>query len=70
MGKRLLAALSRQISNLKTAFGFDDSSSEKEEKAVEAVKKEPILKEQFLQRLKQKKSDKLLNIEVRVSSTF
>ncbi|KAJ8305250.1 hypothetical protein KUTeg_015795, partial [Tegillarca granosa] len=65
MGKRLLAALSRQISNLKTAFGFDDSSSEKEEKAVEAVKRDPILKEQFVQRLKQKKSDKLLNIEVR-----
>uniref|UniRef100_A0A8W8NAF5 Tyrosine-protein phosphatase domain-containing protein n=1 Tax=Magallana gigas TaxID=29159 RepID=A0A8W8NAF5_MAGGI len=38
---------------------------EKEEKAVAGVKREPIAAEQFLQKLKQKKSDKHLNIEVR-----
>ena len=66
MGKRLLETLSRHIINIKSVFGFDDSTSEKEEKAVEAVKRDPIAAEQFLQRLKQKKSDKHLNIEVRV----
>lgn len=67
MGRRLMSALSRQILNLKSVFGFDDSSTEKEEKAVTAVRKEPIAAEQFVQRLKQKKSDKYLKIEVRVS---
>lgn len=67
MGKRLLMALSHQLSGIKSVFGFDDSSAEKEEKAVEGVKKEPIAGDQFLQKLKQKKSDKQLNIEVRVS---
>ncbi|KAL5022618.1 hypothetical protein ScPMuIL_001773 [Solemya velum] len=38
---------------------------EKEERAVSAVKKEAIPMEQFLSRLKQKKLDKYLNIEVR-----
>nr|XP_022317888.1 receptor-type tyrosine-protein phosphatase mu-like isoform X4 [Crassostrea virginica] len=65
MGKRLLMALSRQLSAIKSVFGFDDSSVEKEEKAVAGVKREPIAAEQFLQKLKQKKSDKQLNIEVR-----
>lgn len=60
-------ALSRQLSSIKSVFGFDDSSVEKEEKAVAGVKREPIAVEQFLQKLKQKKSDKHLNIEVRVS---
>lgn len=60
-------ALSRQLSGIKSVFGFDDSSVEKEEKAVAGVKREPIAAEQFLQKLKQKKSDKHLNIEVRVS---
>lgn len=67
MGRRLMSALSRQILNLKSVFGFDDSSTEREEKAVTAVRKEPIVAEQFVQRLKQKKSDKYLKIEVRVS---
>lgn len=58
-------ALSRQLSGIKSVFGFDDSSVEKEEKAVAGVKREPIAAEQFLQKLKQKKSDKHLNIEVR-----
>lgn len=44
-----------------------DSSSEKEEKAIAAIKKEPIQVDQFLQRLRQKKLDKYLNFEVRVS---
>ena len=61
-------ALSRQLSAIKSVFGFDDSSVEKEEKAVAGVKREPIAAEQFLQKLKQKKSDKQLNIEVRVRS--
>ncbi|KAK3090093.1 hypothetical protein FSP39_009137 [Pinctada imbricata] len=65
MGKRLLGTLSRHISTIKAAFGFDDFSSEKEEKAVSAVKKDPIAADQFLHRLKQKKSDKQFNIEVR-----
>lgn len=60
-------ALSRQLSGIKSVFDFDDSSVEKEEKAVAGVKREPIAAEQFLQKLKQKKSDKHLNIEVRVS---
>lgn len=60
-------ALSRQLSGIKSVFGFDDSSVEKEEKAVAGVKREPIAAEQFLQKLKQKKSDKHLKIEVRVS---
>lgn len=60
-------ALSRQLSGIKSVFGFDDSSVEKEEKAVAGVKREPIAAEQFLQKLKQKKSDKHLYIEVRVS---
>ena len=67
MGRRLISAIGQQISNLKSVFGFGDSSVEKEEKAVRAVKKEPIAAEQFVQRLKQKKLDKYLKIEVRVS---
>ena len=67
MGRRLISALSQQINNLKSVFGLGDSSTEKEEKAVTAVRKEPIAAEQFVQRLKQKKSDKYLKIEVRVS---
>lgn len=63
-------ALSRQLSGIKSVFGFDDSSVEKEEKAVAGVKREPIAAEQFLQKLKQKKSDKHLNIEVRVSPIY
>ncbi|XP_078319475.1 receptor-type tyrosine-protein phosphatase epsilon-like isoform X2 [Crassostrea virginica] len=43
----------------------DLEKREKEEKAVAGVKREPIAAEQFLQKLKQKKSDKQLNIEVR-----
>ncbi|XP_069126271.1 receptor-type tyrosine-protein phosphatase epsilon-like [Argopecten irradians] len=38
---------------------------DREEKAVTAVKRDPIMAENFLQKLKQKKSDKYLNIEVR-----
>lgn len=67
MGRRFISALSQQISNLKSVFGFGDSSTEKEEKAVRAVKRDPIAAEQFVQRLKQKKLDKYLKIEVRVS---
>lgn len=70
MGRRLISALSQQILNLKSVFGFGDSSTEKEEKAVTAVKKEPIAAEQFIQRFKQKKSDKYLKIEVRVSHIY
>ncbi|XP_062592748.1 receptor-type tyrosine-protein phosphatase epsilon-like isoform X2 [Saccostrea cucullata] len=44
---------------------LDLQKREKEEKAVAGVKREPIASEQFLQKLKQKKSDKQLNIEVR-----
>lgn len=44
-------ALSRQLSGIKSVFGFDDSSVEKEEKAVAGVKREPIAAEQFLQKL-------------------
>ncbi|XP_061181738.1 receptor-type tyrosine-protein phosphatase epsilon-like isoform X1 [Saccostrea echinata] len=44
---------------------LDLQKREKEEKAVAGVKREPIAAEQFLQKLKQKKSDKQLNIEVR-----
>lgn len=43
------------------------SSTEKEEKAISAIKKDPIPVEQFLQKLRQKKLDKILNFEVRVS---
>ncbi|XP_076093881.1 receptor-type tyrosine-protein phosphatase epsilon-like [Mytilus galloprovincialis] len=43
----------------------EKEKKEKEEKAVTAVKKEPIAAEQFIQRFKQKKSDKYLKIEVR-----
>ena len=46
----------------------DDSTTEKEDKAIAAIKKEPIQVDQFLQRLRQKKLDKYLNFEVRVSS--
>lgn len=70
MGRRILASLNRKISNIKCAFGLDTSNAEKEEKAVLSVKKEPIPVEQFHTRLKQKKTDKHLNIEVRVSSTL
>ncbi|XP_045159751.1 receptor-type tyrosine-protein phosphatase mu-like isoform X3 [Mercenaria mercenaria] len=37
----------------------------KEEKAIAAIKKEPIQVDQFLQKLRQKKLDKYLNFEVR-----
>ena len=53
-----------------SSFFSDDSSTEKEEKAIAAIKKEPIQVDQFLQRLRQKKLDKYLNFEVRVSKTF
>ncbi|XP_033738828.1 receptor-type tyrosine-protein phosphatase mu-like [Pecten maximus] len=65
MGKQLLVALNRRINNLRSALGFNVSTSDREEKAVTAVKRDPIMAENFLQRLKQKKSDKYLNIEVR-----
>jgi len=44
------------------------SSTEKEEKAIAAIKKEPIPVDQFLQKLREKKLDKILNFEVRVSN--
>lgn len=46
------------------------SSTEKEEKAISAIKKDPIPVEQFLQKLRQKKLDKILNFEVRVSNSL
>lgn len=67
MGKRLFASFNKRIAHLRSMCGIDDSSAEKEERAVSAVKKEAIPMEQFLSRLKQKKLDKYLNIEVRVS---
>ena len=44
--------------------------SEKEEKAIAAIKKEPIQVDQFLHKLRQKKLDKYLNFEVRVTFLY
>ncbi|KAK3577546.1 hypothetical protein CHS0354_026514 [Potamilus streckersoni] len=44
---------------------YNQADEEKEEKAIAAIKKEPIPVDQFLQRLRQKKLDKYLNFEVR-----
>ena len=66
MGKRNLPSFNNLHDAILTCSGID-SSAEKEEKAIAAIKKEPIQVDQFLQKLRQKKLDKYLNYEVRVS---
>lgn len=56
-----------ELAQINACLNVHSSSTEKEEKAISAIKKEPIPVDQFLPKLRLKKLDKILNFEVRVS---
>lgn len=67
IGQHMYAFIDRYLfDNVNSCLNLQ-SSAEKEEKAIAAIKKEPIQADQFLQKLRQKKLDKYLTFEVRVS---
>lgn len=55
------------LGQINVCINIQSSSTEKEEKAITEIKKEPIPVDLFLLKLRQKKLDKILNFEVRVS---
>ncbi|XP_046355427.2 receptor-type tyrosine-protein phosphatase kappa-like [Haliotis rufescens] len=65
MGKKLLRSFNAQLLKFKVMCGLSMDSAAKEEKAVASVCQDPIPVARFLHTLRQKKSDKQLNIEVR-----
>ncbi|ESP05235.1 hypothetical protein LOTGIDRAFT_152052 [Lottia gigantea] len=65
MGKKLHEYISHQFYKLKVILGLSLDPIAKEEKAVASVVQEAIPTSKFLAVLKQKKSEKRLNIEVR-----
>jgi hypothetical protein len=67
IGRQMYAFIDRYVADYVNSCLNLTSSTEKEEKAIAAIKKEPIQVDQFLQKLRQKKLDKYLNFEVRVS---
>ena len=70
MGKKLLSSLSAQFVRFKVMCGLSLDPAAKEEKAVLSVTPEPIPSYRFLHTLHKKKTDKHLNIEVRVSVPY
>lgn len=67
MGKNLLSSLGAKLSQLKVMCGLSVDSSAKEEKAVAAVRRDPIPSARFLHVLKQRKHDQQLSTEFKVS---
>lgn len=70
IGRQMYAFIDRYFVDYFNSCLKLESSTEKEEKAIAAIKKEPIQVDQFLHKLRQKKLDKYLNFEVRVSSFY
>ncbi|KAL4236575.1 hypothetical protein ACF0H5_004960 [Mactra antiquata] len=65
IGRHMYAFIDRYLFDYVNSCLQLESSTEKEEKAIAAIKKEPIQADQFLQKLRQKKLDKYLTFEVR-----
>ena len=67
MGKNLLSSLGATLSQLKVMCGLSVDSSAKEEKAVAAVRRDPIPSARFLHVYKQRKHEQRVSIEFKVS---
>ena len=67
MGKNLLSSLGATLSQLKVMCGLSVDSSAKEEKAVAAVRRDPIPSARFLHVYKQRKHERRVSIEFKVS---
>ncbi|KAK7490500.1 hypothetical protein BaRGS_00018286 [Batillaria attramentaria] len=69
MGKNLLSSVGAKLSQLKVMCGLSVDSAAKEEKAVAAVRRDPVPASRFLHVCKQRKFDKQLATEFKVSKT-
>ena len=67
MGKNLLNSLGAKLSQLKVMCGLSVDSAAKEEKAVAAVRRDPIPASRFLSVCKLKNHDQQLSTEFKVS---